>query len=192
MAKPGDKFKWHNDNTPRMAARYNNTCQRCDTYANKNLGVIHHKQYTGHDYKKTLDKLIADDAIEWLCKLCHKKAHTATKREEVDLKIKHSGFCTLCKKFSWHAWFKVELGIKYLYGSKNFPLCNGCRDSLLDHKILTWLELPHRKCVYWGDYKHWNKNQWLIFRSLKNKIEREEFGCLSWFDQESSNQGKLF
>ncbi|MCB0650915.1 MAG: HNH endonuclease [Saprospiraceae bacterium] len=188
------KAEWHKENTPVMSKIFNEKCQECGSDANSKIGVIHHRQYTGNDYEKPLEKLLADNAIEWLCKNCHKKKHVALNREEVDLRIKHSGFCAICNEFSWHAWFKLNKGVTHGRGS--FPICNKCLDFLLSKEVMKefWFDNHGYKSriIRWGNIEQFQKEQRIIFKNLIPKIKRETFGDLSLLKNDSSNQGKLF
>ena len=190
------KADWHKKNTPLMADLFKNQCQECSDSADAKSGVIHHNQYTGHDYEKTIEKLLSHNAIKWLCKTCHKIEHIAISRDQVNIRIKHSGFCALCNRFAWHAWFKVELGHKKQYGHYNFPICNGCLKFLLNEGILSEYTLRgedwSRNLIAWGNLKSLSKGQELLYKSLRNKIDKDSFGSIDWLSKNESSQGKLF
>lgn len=187
------KYKWHKENTPKMAELCLNRCQVCGNFADYKKGVIHHIQYTGNDYDTSLEKLIERKAIKWLCKICHKIEHIATNRTDVSYKIKHSGFCAICNEFAWKAWFNVQLGHNYYIGNNNFPICKKCREILIKNKILSVIELPKskRKITTWGNLKNLNLTQRKLWEKSKPKIFRDEFGDVNNL-KENSKQIKLF
>jgi hypothetical protein len=127
-----EKSDWHIKNKPIAAEYFKNICQDCGTITNKKTGSIHHNQYTGHDYKKTFEKLISHNAITWLCKSCHHLRHAAFSSDEVDDRMKHSGFCAICKSFTYRIWYDRKVFFK----KKGAPLCNKCIKYLFDLGIL--------------------------------------------------------
>ena len=130
------KADWHKKNASKMAEIANYKCQKCTRDADLKSGVIHHKQYTGNDYKKTLEKLIQTDAIEWLCKECHKFEHVAYTPDEVSFRMKHSGYCVCCNKFEWRSWFYNG---NHTFSRNVFPLCKKCKKQLIDLGLMTVL-----------------------------------------------------
>jgi len=123
-----EKAEWLKKNIPILGKRVNNICQRCNCKTQLSNATIHHTQYTGHDYKKSLDKLLEHNAIKWVCKACHKLEHTAFKEDEYDQKIKNSGNCILCLKFTWKAWNTIP--------DLKIPICRKCGVDLWTREII--------------------------------------------------------
>ncbi len=115
-----------------MAKHCNYKCENCNISTTLKTGVIHHTKYTGNDYDKQLSRLLETSAIQWLCKECHKRAHTAVKPEETDIKIKNSGNCIHCLDFTWNAWFTIR--------DWQIPICSSCFKQLLDQGIIIQVE----------------------------------------------------
>lgn len=127
-AKRLDKYDWIKSNSPVLAKIMDYKCQVCKEPTPLKKGTIHHTKYTGHDYKKTVEKQLESNAIMWVCKDCHKREHTAYQLEEVNEKIKNSGNCTLCLDFTWDSWFMIP--------SFEVPICKKCAKFIKDRKIL--------------------------------------------------------
>ena len=183
-----EKANWLKLNTPLAAIYFKNTCQKCNKHTHEKNGAIHHLKYTGHDYKKTFEKVIADEAITWICKTCHKKEHVAITPEEVTYNLKHSGFCALCDKFAWQAWFKVSMGTKHYVGNDNFPLCNKCLKNLVNLNILKeYVDQLGYKYVFWSDNKT-ELSQIAVETNklLLSRIEKGSFGSLDWLDDQQN------
>jgi len=179
-----EKNIWHIHNKPLMAKKFNNICQKCNTKTTKLTGVIHHVQYTGFDYKKSLDILLADNALQWICKTCHKKEHTAISREQVTRKIKHSGFCAICNQFSWHSWYRMSNDII----ENSFPICNSCLNLLTKNKILLIISNQTINQYNWNKVSSLSKESKKLLKLIVPKINRKEFGSIDQLDDKLAKQ----
>ena len=131
-----ERNDWHKNNIKLASEYFKNQCQICNRITTIKNGAIHHLQYTGHDYKKTFEKLIEQKAITWLCKECHKFEHIAYSKSEVNFKTKHSGYCAVCNSFSWYGWYKLGFGHMGGQNESPFPLCDKCVEELIKTKVL--------------------------------------------------------
>jgi hypothetical protein len=140
VKKVSDKKKWMDLNVPLLAKQVGYKCEVCSCSTSTKDGTIHHLQYTGHDYKKSLEKLRQHNAVIWVCKDCHKREHTAYSPEQVDTKIRNSGNCVLCLNFTWKAW--VTMPREFVLDKRNIPICKKCFKTIMDLKVLTSIEVP--------------------------------------------------
>lgn len=187
-----ERADWHRKYIDEMVLLNNNTCQICSCPADKDSGAIHHKKYTGHDYKKELQHLINLDAITWICKLCHKKEHIAICRTEVNYKFKNSGFCILCEKFAWKAWFNINLSNKIHDGHKNFPLCLKCQKKLIEINVLKQENYRGQLWTVFNDDKEFDKVQSTIFTTILKRMKNDCFGNINSINPKKDNQLEIF
>lgn len=184
-----EKADWHKENTSKMAVLFNNTCQECKCIADEKSGVIHHLQYTGHDYKKTLEKLLSDNAIIWICKICHQKEHVAFTRAETGQKFRHSGFCAVCDKYAWYGWRKLSWA--------NFPICSSCVKYLLKEKVfvIKKIMVGHYKGkteIVWGNKQRLTPQDDQFLKALYKKLGRGRFGSMNSFKKKEIKPNTLF
>jgi hypothetical protein len=187
-----ERANWHKKYIEEMAVLNNNTCQICSSTADKDSGAIHHKKYTGHDYKKDLQHLISLDAVVWICKLCHKKEHIAICRTEVNYKFKNSGFCILCEKFAWKAWFNINLSKKIHVGYRNFPLCLKCQKRLVKMNILKQEKFRGQLWTFFSDGNEFDKIQNSIYKIILERMENDCFGDKNSISPKEDNQIEMF
>ena|SRR5690554_147013 len=139
--------EWHKRNIPIVSSFFQNKCQRCNRLTNQEEGAIHHLKYTGHDYERELNDLLHKEAIIWVCKKCHQFEHIAYTSSEVDYKIKHSGYCAVCNKFSWYAWYKLGFGRLAGHPPSEAPFCDKCINLLSKENVLILLKIKGRQFI---------------------------------------------
>ena len=177
-----ERNDWHKNNMQLASVHFKNKCQICGRKTDLKSGAIHHLKYTGNDYKKSFEKLIAQNAITWICKECHKFEHIAYSSSEVNFKTKHSGYCAVCNSFSWYGWYKLGFGHIGGQEASPFPLCNKCLEVLIKTKLL----IKGRAGTYGGrdigefinftnPEEREEKGEWLLIE-VNKKIKSDSFG----------------
>jgi len=171
-----ERNDWHKANIPLVASYFNNQCQKCNRLTIPQKGAIHHLQYTGFDYKKTVDELLKNKAITWICKKCHEFEHIAYKSSEVNYKTKHSGYCSVCNKFAWFAWYNFGFGRLAGIGPSQFPLCKKCTNLLICENVLIKEQIDGKKFVNFQSNGLRTEKGQLIYDKIKIKLKDDEWG----------------
>jgi hypothetical protein len=174
------KDDWHKANISLAAEHFGYQCQICRREARKSTGVIHHLQYTGHDYKKPFEKLLQQNAITWICKECHKLEHAAYERSEVNFKSRNSGFCAGCDCFSWYGWYKIGFG-RAITKPSPFPLCDHCLEVLIETRVLIRDQADigfgrMANCIRFGEPENAGEIGKLLMRGIVKKARIGLFG----------------
>jgi hypothetical protein len=191
-----ERNNWHKINVPKVALLFENKCYKCSRKTKEEEGAIHHLQYTGFDYKKTAEELIAKNAIIWICKKCHVFEHIAYSINEVNYKTKHSGYCAVCNKFSWHAWYTMGFGRAVHSRHNRFPLCNKCKETLIKENVLESIIYKGIQFTKFRNKELRSPKGKLICKHLKKKVKIGIYGSLelreNWQNQRDGEQLNLF
>jgi len=170
------KNEWHKKSIPFVASFFQNKCQRCNRLTNQEEGAIHHLKYTGHDYERELDDLLDKEAIIWVCKKCHQFEHVAYTSSDVDYKIKHSGYCAVCNKFSWYAWYKLGFGRMAGLRPSVSPFCDNCIDILIKENVFTIEKINGRQFIAFQPRESRTEKGEILCEHLKVKFDKDEWG----------------
>jgi len=172
--------EWHKRNVALVAEFFKRTCQFCNRKTNLKNGAIHHLKYTGNDYKKSFEKLLEDKAITWICKECHKFEHIAYTIEEINYKMKHSGYCAVCNSFSWHGWYKRGFGRIAGLRHDSFPLCDACLEVLIECNVLKReaknINGTDYDIIYFDNFLNLSDKAKYLCKEISKKIKANVFG----------------